>query len=229
MTRPLVRVAGVVVAALLGVALALPAGALAHGGPRSTSKRFLSVVTGIVPPVPGLDVSVADRDDRLVITNNTGKTVIVKGYENEPYLRFDARGVSVNRHSPSRWLDLDRFRKEDYVLPKEANPLLPPAWLVVSAQQTWEWHDHRIQYMGIGTPDEVLKPTNGKILVVNWEVGILVDGQFSIIHGRLDYFTGGRGPGAGLILAIALPVGGVLAALGGWLLLRRRRLARAPA
>ena len=112
-TRPRARLAGAVVVAVLGVALALPAGALAHGGPRSTSKRFLSVVTGIVPPVPGLDVS----------------------------------------------LDLDRFRKQDYVLPKEANPLLPADWLVVSTGQTWEWHDHRIQYMGIDRPDEVLKPT----------------------------------------------------------------------
>ena len=77
--------------------------AVAHDwGPTASSAHYLSIVKRVVPAVPGLSLAVADRDDRLVLTNGTGKTVIVKGYGYEPYLRFDGRGVWVNRRSPNR-------------------------------------------------------------------------------------------------------------------------------
>jgi len=227
--------------AVLAVAAACLLAPLArtHGGPNADSSHFLSVVIGVVPPVPGLELAVAERDDRLVVTNNTGKTVIVSGYTLEPYLRFDARGVWVNRHSPSRWLDTLRYVPENYALPKEANEKLPPEWLLLTPGNTWEWHDHRIQWMGSSSPAGTVTPVNGTFDLRDWEVGIHVDGSFAIIKGRLDYFveaqtgsgapSSSRGSAPWTVLAIVLPLAAVLAAAGGWLLVRRRRGASAAA
>lgn len=166
-----------------------------------------------------------DRDDRLVLTNEAGKTMVVKGYSLEPYLRFDGRGVWMNQHSPSRWLDVERF--PDKPLPKEANAALPPVWKLVSPGRTWEWHDHRIHWLGKGTPDQAITPVNGKIEVIRWRVPLVVGETQTLVTGTLDYFAPGTGRGgglgSGLILAIALPCAGAAAVAVGWLLLRRRR------
>jgi hypothetical protein len=71
-----------------------------HGGPSPASAHFLSTVLGITPAVPGLSVSVADRDDRLVLTNDTGKVVVVSGYSLEPYLRFEPHARPAGRGRP---------------------------------------------------------------------------------------------------------------------------------
>lgn len=218
---------------LLVAALAVAPGAGAHGGRSASSAHFLSTVLGVTPPVPGLDLSVADRDDRLVMVNRTGKTVMVRGYTYEPYLRFDTRGVWVNMHSPSRWLDAMRVVPETFRLPEEANEKLPPKWTLLTTQNTWEWHDHRIHWASTVSPEGSVQPVNGKFDLRDWEVPIVVAGAPAIIKGRLDFFVKAQGTGGdsrlGTILAIVLPVAAVLAVGGGWLLVRRRRCQTAAA
>ena len=96
-------VAGVSIA----FALALPASsALAHQG----NVNFRSELDGIEPPVPGLDVQVLNYDDSLQLQNETGKTVVVDGYEGEPYVRISPDGtVEVNTRSPAYYLNDDRY------------------------------------------------------------------------------------------------------------------------
>lgn len=177
----------------------------------------------------GLDVAIADRDDRLVMTNGSDRTVVVQGYSYEPYLRFDAGGVWMNMRSPSRWLDVDRLPLGQ--LPPEADAKATPEWKLVTPGRTWEWHDHRVQWMGAGSPLDTIEPVDGKIEVIQWEVPIQADGTTSIISGRLDYYVkafGERSGGSSSLpaLAIAVPCAVVLLGLGGWLALRRRRAAR---
>src|SRR4051794_14143293 len=45
------------------------------------------------PPVEGIDMAVVGGDRFLTLTNKSGKVVLVKGYDDEPYLRFLASGV----------------------------------------------------------------------------------------------------------------------------------------
>ena len=225
------------VGAAVALALAVAPAAGAHGDPTGksdvSSVHFLSVLTVLTPEVPGLELSVADRNDRLVLTNDTGKTVIVKGYSNEGYLRFDTRGVWVNRHSPNHWLDRLRFVPEDFKLPQAVDENLPPDWLFLTTGDTWEWHDHRINWGYTTSPAGIVKPVNGKFTIRDWGVGIIVDGAPAIINGRLDFYVNAQGTGGGgggglwRILAIVLPVAAVVAAGGGWLLFRRRRRLRA--
>src|SRR5688572_16036096 len=57
----------------------------------------VSKLEGVQPPAQGLEVEVTGGDRFLVLTNGTDKEVVVKGYDDEPYLRFlPNRVVEVN-------------------------------------------------------------------------------------------------------------------------------------
>ena len=62
------------------------------------------------PPADGLEVEVTGGDRFLVLTNGTGKEVVVKGYDDEPYLRFlPNRVVEENTRAPSKYANEDRY------------------------------------------------------------------------------------------------------------------------
>ena len=91
------------VATLLAAA-ALAAPALAHEG----DPRYDSVLTG--EPPRGIDVQVLNYGDRLSLRNETGETVVVEGYEKEPYARLLPDGtVQVNTRSPASYLNDDPY------------------------------------------------------------------------------------------------------------------------
>lgn len=219
-------------AATLASALVVVAAAAAHGGPAAGSSHYLSTIVAIEPAVPNLELRVLDRDDRLVLTNGTGEVVIVSGYQFEPYLRFDATGVWVNRHSPNRFTDSERSPSPELVLPPAADPTAQPEWTLLTTGATWEWHDHRVHWTGEGTPADAIAPIDGKIDVRDWEIGITVGARAAIVKGRLEYFvkaqgTGGNGNGSVLAIAIAVPLALLVVGGAGVVAWRRRR--RRPA
>ena len=139
-------------ASLALLALASPA-AIAHQG----NPNFRSEVTG---SSPGVDAEVLSLDDRIEIRAEPGHEVVVLGYEDEPYLRFLADGtVQVNQRSPATYLNEDRFAEVE--LPAQADAEAPPEWSDVAAHDTYDWHDHRIHYMGEGTPPQVERRVGG--------------------------------------------------------------------
>ena len=106
-----------VLAACAAVALAAPAVATAHEG----NPNYLSQVRGLTPSLSGLSVEVLNRDDRLLLHNTSGRTVVVDGYSGEPYARVRADGTV--RSTPTReayYLNQDRFA--DAPIPKGVDP-----------------------------------------------------------------------------------------------------------
>jgi len=87
----------------------LPVGA-ARAHPGSTLTGYVSTVSAVVPNVLGVNALVLGGDDRLRISNYSGKTIVILGYEGEPYLRFDTSGVYANVRSPAA--HLNRFRRQ---------------------------------------------------------------------------------------------------------------------
>jgi hypothetical protein len=164
--------------ALLVLAL-FPGVALAHEG----NPHYRSVVTNVSPAVKGVDVTVLNFDDRLLMHNTSGKDVLILDYKNQPYAQLLANGtVQVNKNSEAYYLNEDRTGETTVPpnLPKD------PQWSTVSRASRFEWHDHRMHWMGKGDPPN-LKDKTVKTKIEDWTVPMEVDGQKATIAGTLTW------------------------------------------
>lgn len=158
-----------VLVACAAFVLAAPAAASARQG----NPNVLSEVQGLSPSVRGLSVEVLNRDDRLLLHNTSGRSVVVDGCSGEPYARVRAdRTVEVNTNSEAYYLNQDRFA--DAPIPKAVDPKQPPVWMALSKTGRFEWHDHRMHYMGKGRPTQVSDPAVRQKVFV-WKVPLVVD------------------------------------------------------
>ncbi len=183
--------------------------AAAHGGGSPTYQSVIQRVT----PADGFSVTVVDRDDRLQLTRTGAGEVIVFGYEKEPYLRFADGGVFRNERSPATYLNDDRLG--NVTVPATADPKAEPEWKKVSVGSTYEWHDHRIHWMGTEPPPAVQRNGGQAQKVFDWSVPIAVAGTAGAIDGRLDYKPAESNPWPAIFVggAVALLLGAAGAAL----------------
>jgi hypothetical protein len=210
----MLRLRAVVVGAAL-LALLAAAPAFAHQG----NPNYRSVIHGVTPAEPGLKLQVLNFDDRLQIDNRTGKTVLVRGYQNEPYLRLLGDGtVQVNRNSPAYYLNNDRTSTGK--VPAAAKPGATPSWQVVDRAGSYQWHDHRIHWMSAIPPKQVTDKSK-RTKVFDWKVPVQVGSTKGSVDGTL-FWAGAVGGGA--------PVGAIaglgaiaLLGLGAVVVVRRRR------
>jgi len=161
------------------VAMPVPGHALAHQG----NPNFRSEVSGIDPPVPGLSAQVLNYDADMLLTNHSDKTVVVAGYDGEPYLRFAPDGtVEANLNSPAYYLNSDRYGTAD--VPANASADAAPDWKVVAGTGEFQWHDHRSHYMSTATPPQVTDP-GARTKIFDYEIPLEVDGEPAAIEGTL--------------------------------------------
>jgi hypothetical protein len=197
------------------VALACASTAVAHQG----NANYRSLIGGVTPAVPGVKLQVLNFDDRLALQNTSGKTIVIQGYNREPYARVLADGtVQVNQRSPAYFLNTDRTA--DVKVPASADADAPPQWKLVDRSGRFEWHDHRIHWMGQGLPPQV-KDTSRRTKVFAWQVPLQVGAAKGDIAGTLYWVPkpGGGAPVGAIAALLALVVLGA----GTVLLVRRRR------
>jgi MYXO-CTERM domain-containing protein len=201
----------------LGAAVALLSAppALAHQG----NPNYRSVVDAVTPAVKGLTLHVLNYDDRFELTNHSGRTVTVQGYDGEPYARVLADGtVEVNKRSPAYYLNDDRYA--DVKVPASADPRAPPQWSVVDRTARLEWHDHRMHWMSASLPPQV-KDRSRRTKVFDYAIPLRVDARRASIRGTL-FWQPDEGGGAPVGMFVGL---GALAliAIGAVATVRRRR------
>jgi len=210
-------------------ALALPAAAAGHPGSAQTG--YVSTVSALEPNILGVNALVLGGDDRLRISNYSGKTILILGYQGEPYLRLDEAGVFANTLSPAA--HLNRFRRPRPLKPGVADPTAPPRWRRVARGVAYEWHDHRVHWTGHDPPPGVQEHPDRIQRIFKWRVPGLADGKRFAVTGFLGYAPGrpasnDDGSGTAWLVAGALGVTALVAAVGVGARRLRRRAPVAP-
>jgi len=191
------------VPAVLAAAILAP-GADAHYGTGKLGYR--STITSVKPPMPGLTFKIQYGDDQIYLDNRSGKTVVIKGYSGEPYLRFAPAGIFVNIHSPSGYLNQDRYARVQ--VPKSANAKATPKWEKLANVHKWAWHDHRIHYMNPIPPPQIKAEPRKRHHVFDWKVPATENGKKFLIAGSLDYKPPPKNDFPyGLVISLAALVG----------------------
>ncbi len=205
-------------------ALAADTSASESGNPindQGSSYEYRSNITAVTPSVPGLSFQVLEFADRILMTNHTGKTVTIYGYEGEPYARVLANGIAEqNVRSPATYLNTNFYAQ--VTVPPIASASAPPKWQVIDRTGQFEWHDHRIHWMSPIPPARV-KNTSKRTLIFDWQVPIAVGSTKGAIDGQLFWTPeNSRAPLAVIILGVVIVVAGL-----AFVLYVRRRRARA--
>jgi hypothetical protein len=207
------------VAAAVALLVGAPV-ALAHQG----SPNFLSQVNRITPATDGVQVTVVNRDDRLLLQNTSGSEVVVEGYSGEPYARIEADGtVSLNTDSEAYYLNSERDGKVD--VPAGADSKGEPRWKELTRSGRFEWHDHRMHWMAQADP-EVVKDKNVRTKVFDWKVPVEVNGHPGAITGTLFWTPA---PSSSLPVGAILAFAAVVVVLCVAIVIVRRRRAEPPA
>jgi hypothetical protein len=180
--RVLLAAAGAVLAVL---ASASPA--WAHGGDAPDGTDYRTAVTSVSPEAAGLRVRAVEAGARLELTNHTGTTVEVLGYQNEPYLSVRPDGVYENVHSPAVYLNATLTGEA--TLPPTADPTLPPSWRQASTTPVVRWHDHRSHWMQSTPPPSVVVADPARSQRIrDWVVPLRIDGVSPLsVRGTLDW------------------------------------------
>ena len=170
---------------LAGLALVGP-GAVAASAHGADESNYKSVITSITPPTAAFTIHTIELGSRMELTVARGHTVEVKGYEDEPYLRISDQGIFENFHSPSHWLNKDRYGR--VALPSEADATLPPEWVRTGNGPSVRWHDHRTHLMTLQPPPEVKQaPGQQHIIGAPWKVPLVLDGHPTDVTGQLTW------------------------------------------
>jgi hypothetical protein len=191
----------------------------------TANPRFHTQLVSVLPALPGLSVTVADNGEWVTLTNTSDTTVVVSGYDGEPYLRIGRDGVWQNILSPSTYLNQSL---QIVPVPDIADPTAPPRWVGLNTSTTARWHDRRMRWMGAEIPAVVKNDLGSSHLISTWTIRALQGDTPIAITGTLTWR-----PATGVYYALILPaVATLLLGVAGLVIpkVRRRRLeAREPA
>lgn len=143
--------------------------------PRNTE----SVIESISPTAPaGVRISIVGADT-FVRLEAMGHRVEVPGYEDEPYLRINTKGVvEINDSSQTTLLNSDRYGNSDLSTFVKSDI---PRWRTIATDGIAMWHDHRSHWMSPLRP----APIDEKGTVLTWKIPMVVDGGPLSVNGSL--------------------------------------------
>lgn len=187
-------------------------------------------LTGSPRPAPGVQVQLLHgRLPGLYLANTGERPVTVIGREGEPFARIARDGVQVNQRSITAAEDAVAKGRRKGVATGQPGP---PVWRRVSDQGNYAWLDVRARYPRSAPPDSVTDGTS-KRLLDRWQVPIEVGQKRIAVRGITTWVPlpeiASKAPkdvDSGQAMELGLGGLGLLVAMGGALVLRRRAAPR---
>lgn len=146
--------------------------------------RYRSEVTGVSPPIPGLEPRIVGTQDKLEATWLGATPLVIQGLDGEPMIRMSGRGISINLRSPYAYKSGERFGRADP--PAGADPSAPPVWNKIASPGSFSWYEHRAQWMRAERPS-VVGDGGSATLIRDWEVPATLGGRDLSITGVLEW------------------------------------------
>ncbi len=199
--------------ALLAAAPAASAhiGAAGGSGPTNWSSEIVSVS----PAMPGVTLRLPSGGDRLELVNSSPRTILVYGYDGEPYLRITPSTVDTNLHSAATYINATADGRSP--VPSTVDPRVAPSWRRVADRGRYVWHDHRTHWMGAGLPAAVQAAPGVARLVAEWTLPLRYGTlPVVVVSGRLSWVPAPwPWPWLGVVVGLA-SLSWVLAGLPQW-------------
>ena len=123
-----------------------------------------------------------DGDRKLWLRVPSSSTLIVLGFQREPYIRFDSAGVELNLRSPTTYLNQPRLQYASRATSVSARP----DWKRVTGAHAYSWHENRLHAL------ERLVHGGKARAVGRWSVPVQLGGKVSVITGTLSYVPAPR-------------------------------------
>ncbi len=158
-----------------------PAGAHGTGGPPASN--FHTILDGLRPATPGVDARLGSDREQIELGVTGSARVTVLGYDDEPYLRIDRRGVFENRNSRAVVINRSRIMTSVPIRIRRG----PPRWVKISNGPIAQWHDHRVHWMGGAHPAVVTRDPSHAHVIDEWSIPLVVDGDAAAITGELRW------------------------------------------
>jgi hypothetical protein len=150
----------------------------------SDSRYYRSTVSAIEPAVPGLSVRMQPSGE-LTLTNTTGRTVTLLGYDGEPFLRITSQGVDENVNSLSAALGATwgSGSGSDW----GSSGVDGPHWRHRDSGKTVTWHDYRTRAATGHRPPAVAAHPHQQQRVRTWALQLTVGNQPVAVQGAVDW------------------------------------------
>jgi len=179
---------------------------------------------------PGVQVQLLPgRLPGLYLINTGQEPVTVIGREGEPFARIARDGVEVNQRSITAAEDAVAKGRRKEVATGEPGP---PVWRRVSDASHHAWLDVRARYPRSAPPDSITDGTSRKLLD-RWQVPIEAGDRRIALRGTTTWVPlpqiAAKAPkdvDSGQAMELGLGALGLLAAVGGAIVLRRRAALR---
>jgi hypothetical protein len=185
--------------------------AMAHSAAGSPSSNYQTTINSILPKPTTFSVRSIEQGSRLEVRWLSGEPLVIRGYDDEPYLRIGANGTSENTLSGATYINRDRngtTAPPDWVDPEAA-----PKWRVVSSAKVARFHDHRAHYMGSVPPENVEKNRSLRQVIQTFDIPIEQGASTYLATGIVEWIPG---PSPAKTLAWSAVVALSLVAVAVW-------------
>lgn len=139
-----------------------------------------NVLDEVEPALPGVTVQVQTSAADQLVLENTGSTPLeVLDERGQPFLRIGPAGVEANQAAPAWYLS--NSPTGQIAIPPDATPTAPARWVVVAADPSWGWFDHRLHQTILTAAPE----RRGRI--ESWKVPIRAGDRTAEIRGHREF------------------------------------------